>query len=347
MKKFFASVLMIVLASGLVVGGFTQQAAEAAGAADFYKNNVVKMYIGYSPGGGSDYAGRLLASYWSDATDGGAMIVKNMTGAGGLLATNYINSAKPDGLTIGFGMFGGSYLMPHLTKDKGMRFDINKLNWLVGVFHEPFGHHVSVKKPYESAEDLKKVKGLKFASTAPYGPGSILEAIFIDFLGLDAKIITGYKGGSAMALACGKGEVDLAPLPGGTGLDSMNKGFVKPPVVVMSSKRIDIFPDSPAFPELVKFTPEQEALYKVFNAASYVIRVGAAPPGVPEDRIKFMRDAFAKIVKMKGFQTQAKLSFPLGPTPMLADELDAFVAEAAGIDIDPVKALTKKYLAIR
>ena len=94
MKKFLTIPLMIVLASGLVVGGFTLQAAEAAGAADFYKNNVVKMYIGYSPGGGSDYAGRLLASYWSDATDGGAMIVKNMTGAGGLLATNYVYSAK-------------------------------------------------------------------------------------------------------------------------------------------------------------------------------------------------------------------------------------------------------------
>ena len=146
-----------------------------------------------------------------------------------------------------------------------------------------------------------------------------MEAVFIDFLKLDAKIITGYKGGSDMALAAGKGEIDIVPLPTGTGLDSVNKGFVKPPVVVMGNRRVDVFKDSPAFTEVLNFTPEQKTFFKLAYATTYILRVGAAPPGVPEDRIKFMQDTFAKIVTMDGFKEQSKLAFPFGPTPLVGE----------------------------
>lgn len=347
MKRILPIVLMIVLVSGLIFGFCTKSAAQATTAADFYKKNVVTMVVGFEAGGGSDYAARLLASYWPEATDGGAMIVKNMTGGGGLVATNYINSAKPNGLIIGFGMVASAYIMPVLTKDPAVKFDAKKLNWLVGVFHEPWGLHVSVKRPYETVEDLKKAKGLKFATLAPFSGATIVEAFFIDILGLDAKIVTGYKGGSHMALAGGKGEIDIAPLPIGTGLDGVNKGFVKPPVVIMGRKRVSVFPDTPAFPELVKFTPEQDAQFKLVDTTSYISRVGAAAPGVPEDRVKFMRDAFAKIVAIDGFKTQSKLSFPLGPTPMISEELNAFMNEAFTMNVDPINAQINKYLAIK
>jgi len=347
MKKVLPIVLMIMSIGSLIFGTWATSGAAPVSAAEFYKKNVVTMVIGFNPGGGSDYAGRLLASYWSAATDGGAMIVKTMTGAGGLVATNYINSAKPDGLTIGFGMFGNAYLSPYLAKDPAVKFDYKKLTWLIGVFNEPFGLHVSVKRPYASVDDLKKVKGLKIAALAPFGPDSTAEVPFIDFLGLDAQIITGYKGGSEMALAAGKGEIDIVPLPAGTGLDSVNKGFVKAPVVVMANRRVDVFKDSPAFTEVVNFTPEQKAFFKATDTASYILRVGAAPPGVPEDRVKFMQDSFAKIVAMDGFKEQSKLAFPLGPTPLVGDELNAFVKEAGNINIEAINQLIKKYLAIK
>jgi|TARA_B100000315_G_C14534213_1_gene567645 tripartite-type tricarboxylate transporter receptor subunit TctC len=347
MTKFLEIAMVVVLAGGLIGAGFNPQPAKAESAAEFYKKNVVTVVVGYSPGGGSDYAARLLASYWPDATNGGAMIVKNMPGAGGLLATNYVNTTKPDGRTIVLGMFGGAYLMRHLIKDRAMRYDIKKLNWLVGVFHEAWGLHISIKRPYETVADLKKAKGLKFGSTSPYGPSSIFQAALIDYLGLDAKIITGYRGGSAMGLAGGKGEIDIAVQPTGTGLNSMKKGFLKAPFVNLSPERVKVFPDTPAFPEILKLTPDQKAMFNQIDAATYIIRVGAAPPGVPADRVQFMRDAFAKVVKMKGFKRQSKLNFPLGPTPLLGKALDKFVAEASNIDIGPMKALTKKYLAIK
>ena len=347
MKKNLPAAFIFVLIVVSILGLVAKESAAADSAADFYRKNVVTMVVGLNPGGGSDYAGRLLASYWSAATDGGAMIVKNMTGAGGLVATNFMYSAKPDGLTIGFGMFGSAYLMPFLTKDPAVRFDFKKLNWLIGVFNEPFGLHVSVRRPYASVEDLKRAKGLKFAAVTPFAPGSVMEAVFIDFLKLDAKIITGYKGGSDMALAAGKGEVDIVSLPTGTGLDSVSKGFVKPPVVVMGYERVGVFKDSPAFTEVSKLTPEQETFFKLAYATTYVSRLAAAPPGVPEDRIKFMTDAFTKIVAMDGFKEQSKLSFPFMPAPLMGKELNAFIATAGAINIDPIKEQVNKYLAIK
>jgi len=292
MKRILSFGVAMVLVAGLIFSICPQPVAEATSAADFYKKNVVTVVVGYSPGGGSDYAARLLASYWPDATDGGAMIVKNMPGAGGLLGTNYVCSVKPNGLTIGLGMVASTYLMPFLTKDPAAKHDAKKLQWLVGVFHEPWGMFISAKRPYESVEDLKKAKGLKCATVVPFGASTIAEAFFIDVLGLDAKIISGYKGGSAMALAAGKGEVDISPNPISVGLRGVEKGFVKPPVAVIGRKRVDVFKDSPTLPELVKFTPEQEEQFKRVVTASYILRVCAAAPGVPHDRVTFMRDAF-------------------------------------------------------
>jgi tripartite-type tricarboxylate transporter receptor subunit TctC len=346
MKRFLTIVLMIVLVSVLIFGVSAKSVAGPVSAAEFYKKNVVTMLVGFNPGGGSDYGGRLLASYWTAAT-GGAMVVKNKTGGGGIVATNYMNTAKPDGLTIAFGNFGSGFVLPHLFKDRAMKYDIKKLNFLVGAFHEPWTLLISTKRSYESVEDLKNAKGLKFSALNPSGPGGIVGAFFIDILGLDARLITGYKGGSAMGLAAGKGEVDVIPNPLGVGINSMKKGFVKTPVVVVDSKRSDIFPDTPAVTEIVKFTPKQQALFKMVDMASYILRVAAAPPGVPEDRVNFMRDAFAKIVAMRGFNNQAKLNFPMGPTPLLGNELDAFVAEAASLKVEPVTTMVKKYLSIK
>lgn len=330
----------VALACCLITGN----SAKAESAAEFYKDNVVTMVVGYSPGGGSDYGARLLASYWNEVT-GGAMVVKNMPGAGGLLALNYVYAAKPDGKTLVYGMFG-SYLMRHLTKDRAMRFDYTKWNWLVGTFHEPWVLHISAKRSYQTIDDLKKAEGLQIGSTSPYGPSSIAAASIIDSLGLKAKIITGYKGGSALALAAGKGEVDLALIPAGIGINAIQKDFVKPPILVFSDEKTSAFPQTPTLPEVSKLSPKQKDLFEKINTASYIIRVGAAPPGTSPEKVEFLREAFAKVVNLKGFKRQSKLNFPLGPTPMLGKKLVDFATRAANIEIDAAKTLTKKFLAI-
>ena len=348
MKRSLCLVSLFMLVCFLVFGNPAGSSAASPSAAEFFKNNKVTLVIGTTPGGGADYSGRLLASYWSAVTDGGAMVVRNMTGAGGVVATNYVTKSKPDGLTISLGMFGSSYLNPHLYKDPAVKFDLRKMNWLIGVFQEPFGLHVSIKSPNSTVADFQKAKGVKAAALNPAAPGAILEALFYELLGIDGRVITGYKGGAAMGLAAGKGEIDIVPQPTSVGLNSMERKFVKAPVVVISDKRVASFPDSPTLLESVKnITAEQKALYDLADTASHVVRAVCAPPGVPQDRVQFMREAFAKIVEMRGFQRQAGAIFPLGPSPLLAPEMEAFAKKAAETDMAPIKKLVNKYTAIR
>ncbi len=366
MKKLFLAVLVIVLAGTLLLSACAGPAPTPApapapvpapapkpapvpeSAAEFYKKNVVTMIVGYAAGGGSDYAGRILASFWPDATDGGAMIVKNMVGGGGLVACNFVYSAKPDGLTINIGMQGSSYTTAVIFKDPAAKYDAHKFNYLVGVFSEPWGLYGSAKRPYASFEDLKKVKGLKFAALGPDDPSSLLTAVVIETAGLEgAQIITGYKGGADSALAAGKGEVDATILPRSVGDTGIGQGFVKLPFAFLSFEKNAIYPNTPPFPELVKLTPEQKALFELVHTITFVSRIAAAPPGVPVDRVKFMRDAFAKIVTIDGLKQQAKTIFPLGTTPMIGDEVTAFIEKAVKIEPGPIQALVKKYMAIK
>ena len=71
-------------------------------AEDFYKDKTIRFIVGQAAGGGYDTYTRTIARYMGKYIPGGpTTIVDNMTGAGSLVAANYLyNNAKPDGLTI-------------------------------------------------------------------------------------------------------------------------------------------------------------------------------------------------------------------------------------------------------
>ena len=71
-------------------------------AQDFYKDKTIRFIVGQAAGGGYDTYGRTIARYIGKYIPGGpTTVVDNMTGAGSLVAANYLfNNAKPDGLTI-------------------------------------------------------------------------------------------------------------------------------------------------------------------------------------------------------------------------------------------------------
>ncbi|MCH8321278.1 MAG: hypothetical protein IH790_10025, partial [Acidobacteria bacterium] len=93
----------LYLFSLAVVFAFLASASSSALGAEFYKNKTIRFVVGYSPGGGYDTYTRAVARHIGKYIPGNPIpIVQNMTGAGSLIAANYIaKRAKPDGLTIG------------------------------------------------------------------------------------------------------------------------------------------------------------------------------------------------------------------------------------------------------
>ncbi|MBM4299134.1 MAG: hypothetical protein FJ143_15465, partial [Deltaproteobacteria bacterium] len=68
----------------------------------FYQGKTIRLIVGLAPGGGYDLYSRVIARHLGKHIPGNPSIfVENMTGAGSIIAANYMyKAAKPDGLTI-------------------------------------------------------------------------------------------------------------------------------------------------------------------------------------------------------------------------------------------------------
>jgi tripartite-type tricarboxylate transporter receptor subunit TctC len=64
--------------------------------AQTYPARLVRLVVGFAPGGGTDIAGRLTGQ-WLSARLGQAFIVENRPGAGSSTAADVVAHAAPDG----------------------------------------------------------------------------------------------------------------------------------------------------------------------------------------------------------------------------------------------------------
>ena len=86
---------------GIVAIPFLAALAPIASAADAYPSRPVRLIIPFSPGGGADVVGRLIAAKLSERL-GKQIIPDNRTGAGGVIGTDIAAKATPDGHTLIF-----------------------------------------------------------------------------------------------------------------------------------------------------------------------------------------------------------------------------------------------------
>src|SRR5262245_60307205 len=71
--------------------------------AQFYKGKTVTMIINYPAGGPTDIEGRIVAQHLPAHIAGKpTIVIKNVGGAGGVVGTNQLADAAPNGETMGF-----------------------------------------------------------------------------------------------------------------------------------------------------------------------------------------------------------------------------------------------------
>ncbi len=87
-----------------------------------YPEQPIRLVVPFSPGGGNDIAGRLLAKHLAPLL-GASIVVENRPGAGGNVGLRSVAHSKPDGYTIGY-ISNGVVMNPYLYKEVG--FDIQK-----------------------------------------------------------------------------------------------------------------------------------------------------------------------------------------------------------------------------
>src|SRR5689334_16377572 len=96
-KARIRSALAIALSTWLSAACIGSQAAEKAASA--YPNRPIRIIVPLAPGGGSDYTARFLAPRLSERL-GQPIVVDNRPGASGVLGTDLVAKANPDGYTL-------------------------------------------------------------------------------------------------------------------------------------------------------------------------------------------------------------------------------------------------------
>ena len=114
----------------LMSGALCASQASAQTAAEFFHGKTITMIVSSASGGGYDTLSRVLASHLGRHIPGNPqVVVRNMAGAGGIVATNHLyNVAAKDGTVVG-GVQNNTPFEP-LFGTKAATYDPLKFNWL-------------------------------------------------------------------------------------------------------------------------------------------------------------------------------------------------------------------------
>jgi tripartite-type tricarboxylate transporter receptor subunit TctC len=291
----------------------TMPAAQAQDAAAFYKGKTAKIVVGYGPGGGYDAYARMIAPHL-DKVLGATVIVENQPGAGGATALNRVSVAQPDGLTMMI-VNGTAAALGQLLEQDGVRYDLGKLEHLGIVSSSPWMWLVSPTTPIAktAAEAQKLDQPIRWGGTAPTDGLSDGAAVACEALNLKCKVVIGYKGSAEVALAVQRGEMD-AQYVSDTSANNYVKSGQAIAVAAMGRNKSRFFPDTPTIFEAVKLTPDQQWWFDFRADLDDLGRILVTTPGVPADRLAFLRDAVKKVLsdpalKAEGEKSQRYVDF--------------------------------------
>jgi tripartite-type tricarboxylate transporter receptor subunit TctC len=301
----------------------------------FYAGKTITVVAGVSAGSAYDLYARLMAQHMGKHIPGNpTFVVQNMTGAGSIIGANYLyNVSKPDGLSIG--AIQPSIFFNQLMNQKEVKFDWGKFTWIGSSDKSDHLLYMRADLPYKTLAEVRRApEPPKCRSTGAGTSGSYIPKMLEEILGTKFTIVAGYQGGGEIDLAVERGELQCRALT----IQAYHSrepyhtwrrtNFAR--IVMQTGRTRDPrIADAPTLHELMDEhkTPESgRRLVPLVMAGSDFGRPIIAPPGVPPDRIKILRDAFNKTMADPELLAEAKRkNFDIAPTP--GEELEALAKE--------------------
>ena len=237
--------LAAVVAATFVLAGPAQSQAEPK--PSFHPTKTVTIVVPYSPGGGTDAVGRLMAKEL-EAMWGQTVIIDNRTGGNGSVGAALVARAQPDGHTMVLAV-SGIAINAHLLK---LPYDTATAFAPVTAVAYPVATLLAT--PTLPANDLKELKELvgkegpdkrTFASPDP-GSRLIAERVF-EKAGIKLMNIP-YKGAASFVGDIAAGRVDVGIASVTSGLALLNAGRLKS-LGIVGTQRIPALPQVATFKE--------------------------------------------------------------------------------------------------
>ncbi len=240
-----------------------------------FPSRPVRIVIGFPPGGGIDILARLMAPKMSDRL-GQPVIVENRAGANGVIATQGVAQADPDGHTVLFGTLGNLALNELLYVGRpgiDMEKDFVPVSHVASL---PFTLTVNSMLPVKSVAELiafakARPKEVYFGSSGKGG----LPHLCGELLNLQAGIQTvhvPYRGSSPAFTDLASGQVQFIFDAYATALPFIQSGHI----------RLLATTEPTQLEALAGVPPVKDTLpgFNVGNWYGMVVRAGTAPAAV-------------------------------------------------------------------
>lgn len=318
-KHWLAAIAVVVTGFGSVVS------------AQEYPQRPVRIVVAVPAGGSIDMVARIMAQELG-AGYKQTFLVENKAGGAGIIGTNEVAQAKPDGYTLG--IIPDAFVATNVSLFSNLPYDpLKDLKPISKLVDQTLVLTVPAGSPYKTVDDLiaaaRAKKGeLTFGSGGEGSPHHLSGLLFASKTGVELLHVP-YKGGAPAQTDLLGGHLDMvfAPLP--EVLANIRAGKLRG-LAILGPERLSLLPDIPTLPELGIEGVQLSAWMGLF-----------APAGTPDEIIqslnKQVTDILAGPVKDKLAETglEASASTPQELEQLLRDDikLHGELIKSAGIKI--------------
>lgn len=310
----FARIILTIL----FCVGLVATPGRASGQEQFYRGKVLRIIVGFAPGGGYDAYTRLLSRHLGKHLPGNpSVVVENMAGANSLICANNIyRIAKPDGLTMA-NFIGGLFLQQVLGKP-GIEFDARKFEYVGAPSQDEFVVGVSKTTGITSLDQWLASKTVVKFGGAGFGAGTDdIPVLLRALIGLPIQMVTGYKGTAEMRLAFGSGEIGGISNSWQSTRSTWRREVETGELQLLFQAGFKSHPELTKYPlvgDYIKTEDGKKLLQAIVQVHSASVRPYVLPPNTPKDRVALLRGAFAETVKDNELAAEArKANIELNP----------------------------------
>jgi tripartite-type tricarboxylate transporter receptor subunit TctC len=208
----------------------------------------VKIVAPFAPGGSADTLGRIVAKNLTEQLKEN-FVVENRPGAGGVLGSELVAKAAPDGYTLVVSGIASHVIAPQLPQ--GTPYDPLKDFTHIALFGGPPA--VLAVNPQLPAKNLRefvelaKAKPLSYGSPGNGTQGQLVAELFKQKAGIDLQHVP-YKGASGAVTDLIAGHIGSVSTTLSTAATQIKAGKARA-LALSSAARLPEYPDVPTFAE--------------------------------------------------------------------------------------------------
>jgi tripartite-type tricarboxylate transporter receptor subunit TctC len=275
----------------------------------------VRVVVPFAPGGTADTLGRLVSHKLGESLKE-TFVVENRGGAGGVIGSDLVAKAAPDGYTLVVSSVASHCIAPAMSKS--FPFDPMRDFTHIALFGGPPG--VLVINPSLPVKDLKgfiayaKSESGKLAYGSPGNgtQGHLIAEQLKQVAGIEMTHVP-YKGASLAVADLIAGHVKVTSTTLTTAASQIKAGKARA-LAVSSVKRVPEFPDLPTFGELG---------YPELTASIWFSLSG--PAGVPPEIVNRLNAEVRRILQLPDVRDKLRLE-GIEPGDLDPQQFTAFMA---------------------